>query len=156
MAGPAVILGGISAAVGAVADGLDKLFTSDAERLSYKVASDTVKVESDKVQVDQTRANTERFSAENRVNEMNAQANIEEAKHGKGWRTRLGEVTAIAVGAYFIPQYVMASFIWARQCLRTDTIVPYPVSGEDLLWLVGLMLGYGGIKAYEKKAGLRR
>lgn len=150
------LAGGIAAAVGAVAEGIDRLVTSDDERLARKVESEKVQVDASKVAVDQTRADTERFSAENKVSEMNAQANIEEAKNGKGWRTRLGEVTAIAVGAYFIPQYVMASFIWSRQCLRTDTIVPYPVSGEDLLWLVALMLGYGTIKAYEKRAGLRK
>lgn len=137
-----LIGGGAAEVVKAVGGAADSLFTSDAERLQLKN--------------DNYRDETARFKEENRANILNAQANVEEAKRGFGWRTLLGYVVDVSVGMYFIPKYTLAAIFWTKLCWSTGTLHPYPVDSTELIQLVMTMLGFGGIKAWEKKQGVRK
>lgn len=85
---------------------------------------------------------------------LQAQTNIEEAKNPNGasgsWRTLLGKILAISVGIYFIPQFIVATFLWVKISLATGKIDHYPVDASVLMQLVFSMLGLAGIKAYER------
>ena len=74
-----------------------------------------------------------------------------------GWRPALGWICGIALGVYFIPQYIMASIIWVKLSWAAQTLVAFPI-GEPhgLLELVLGMLGLGALRTIEKIGGTAR
>jgi len=71
-----------------------------------------------------------------------------------GWRPAIGWVCALSLMFYFVPQYVVGTFLWAKTCLASGAITAYPVSAEGLMQLVFGMLGIAALRTYEKKEGL--
>lgn len=90
-----------------------------------------------------------------------AEINKAEAVSGKAWRHWVGRVCAVSLGLYFIPQYAIASFMWAVLCWENiyvnnvNTLPPFPVNADALFELVLGMLGLGAIKATEIITGKR-
>ncbi len=70
-----------------------------------------------------------------------------------GWRPFIGWVCGLSLGCYFIPKYILGSYLWVRQCLVTDELVAYPISTEDLMKLVFILLGASGFRTIEKLRG---
>lgn len=70
-----------------------------------------------------------------------------------GWRPFIGWICGISLGCYFIPQYVMGSYLWVRQCLMTGELVAYPLGTESLMKLVFALLGMASIRMVEKFGG---
>lgn len=82
-----------------------------------------------------------------------------------GWRPGLGWVCVIAAFFYFVPQYVMATWIWAELCfealdaarqsgtLATFVLPSYPMGDNGLWQLVMLLLGGGAIRSIDKAMG---
>lgn len=127
-------------------NGLDALFTSDEEKKAAKL----------KV-----------MEVMQQPHILQAMANIEEAKHTSifvaGWRPALGWLAAICLGyAWIIKDFLIIiltiagsysqSFHEAQQVI---TLLP-TTNTEDLMTLVMLLLGLGGIRAYEAKHGVKR
>ena len=89
------------------------------------------------------------------------QINLQEAAHPSifvsGWRPAIGWVGAIALGCYFIPQYLLAAILWVKISWAAGTLVAFPI-GEPhgLLELVLGMLGLGALRAAEKIKGVAR
>jgi hypothetical protein len=90
-----------------------------------------------------------------------------------GWRPALGWVGAISLGIYYIPQFLMATIIWTKFAWSSTMaasggkslfdvgnavgIPPYPISDiKGLMELVLLLLGYGGMRTFEKLKGLSK
>jgi hypothetical protein len=80
--------------------------------------------------------------------------NKAEAQHRSvfvaGWRPAIGWVCALSLAAFFIPQYSLGAWIWVKACLAQNTILPFPMSANGLLELVGGMLGLGLLRTVEK------
>lgn len=70
-----------------------------------------------------------------------------------GWRPAIGWICAIALGCFYIPQFVLASYLWWRTCVRSDSITPFPISEAQLTELVVAMLGFGVYRTFEKTTG---
>ena len=69
------------------------------------------------------------------------------------WRPSIGWVCSISLACYFIPQYLLGSYLWVRQCLSTGELVSYPLGVEGLMELVLALLGLGIMRSAEKFGG---
>ena len=109
--------------------------------------------------IDQNVTNDEeRMELLKKWDEIQANVNIEEIKqYGliNRWRTAIGWVGAVSLAFYFIPQFVMASWMWVKLIMAKGELIPYPVTADGLLELVFALLGVAGLKTYEKQKGLR-
>ena len=127
----------ITAPINAVGDLFDKLFTSDDERLNAQAILEKIRQHPAELQV-----------AVNKI----------EAGHRSifvaGWRPFIGWVCGVSLACYFIPQYLIAAYVWAVLILSTDTIPailpPFPVVADGLMELVIALLGLGVIRTTEK------
>jgi hypothetical protein len=133
----ASIFGGAAAApIDAIGNIFDKLFTSDDERLDKKVLL--------------TRLAQQPSMAQIELNKV-------EASHRSifvaGWRPFIGWVCGISLAVYYIPQYLLASYLWVTMCLNAGHLVAYPVSPAGLLELVLALLGLGMLRTAEKFGG---
>tara|TARA_B110000196_G_C21095760_1_gene639955 strand:- start:392 stop:826 length:435 start_codon:yes stop_codon:yes gene_type:complete len=122
-----------------VAQGADELFTSDEERL--KLAIEEKRIDADLLQ-----------------GQMNV--NAVEATHKSvfvaGWRPAIGWIGAIALAYQFV-LYPLLGWVWlllqANNIIPADLSVP-PVLPTDALYSIILgMLGIGGMRSLDKRAG---
>lgn len=131
----ASLLGGetVGSAVDAVGNAVDKIFTSDEERAQAEAVMAKIKQQPHLLQ---------------------AEINKLEAQHRSilvaGWRPFIGWVCGIALGAYFIPKFILASVLWVRISWEAQALQAYPVDGADLLQVVFALLGLGGLRTVEK------
>ena len=123
-------------AVEAVGKVLDGLLTSDEERLDKKALLARIAQQPSLVQ---------------------AEINKIEAAHRSvfvaGWRPAIGWVCAAGLAAYFLPQYVLAAWLWAKTVLETGAMQPFPAQADGLFQLVLAMLGMGALRTVEKLTG---
>ncbi len=84
-----------------------------------------------------------------------------------GWRPYIGWVCGTALAVYYIPQSIAASILWVVQCcmvlkhapdVTTVALPVYPLTYNiaEIVGLVFSMLGFGGIRAWEKSKGVAR
>ena len=89
--------------------------------------------------------------------EMQVELNKIEAGHRSifvaGWRPWIGWVCGTSLALFYIPQFALGAYLWVRQVLMSGELVPYPISADGLLELVGVMLGFGALRTYEKLKG---
>lgn len=91
-------------------------------------------------------------AAQAKINEVEAASN---KTFVAGWRPYLGWVLGTAAALYFIPRFGVTIWLWTRQVIMTGLLLPYPdVGWGDVVTLLGGMLGLGGLRTYEKKAGV--
>ena len=122
--------------VEAVADGLGGLFTSDDERLTHVEVLQRIKQQPDKMQ---------------------AAVNAVEARHRSlfvaGWRPFIGWVCGVALAYQFL---ILPLISWIVTIAMDAPIYP-PVVETGALYSVLLgMLGLGGLRTYEKAAGVTK
>jgi hypothetical protein len=76
-----------------------------------------------------------------------------------GWRPAIGWVAAMALFAFFVPQFVVGSWVWARECFAAlegqQPLPEYPVSAAGLMELVLALLGMGALRTAEKFRGVQ-
>ena len=71
-----------------------------------------------------------------------------------GWRPAIGWVCAISLFFFYVPQYVLATFVWVKLIVANDwELVPYPVTADGVLELVLALLGMATIRSVEKLSG---
>ena len=130
---------GLGQLIGGIVSGADALFTSDEERL--KLAIEDKKIDADLLQ-----------------SQMNV--NAVEATHKSvfvaGWRPAIGWIGAIALAYQFV-LYPLLGWVWlllqANNIIPADLSVP-PVLPTDALYSIILgMLGIGGMRSLDKRAG---
>ena len=96
------------------------------------------------------------------LSQMTAQlaVNQEEAKSSNvfvsGWRPFIGWVCGICVAIYYIPQFILAAYLWLTLCVDRGFIVPYPIDPTSLMELVYLILGFGAYRSIEKLTGTNK
>lgn len=97
---------------------------------------------------------------------LQGEVNKLEAQHRStfvaGWRPAIGWVCAASLAAYFIPQYVVAAWVWAKlvyaQCIEPvgavcQTLPRFPAEADGLFELVLALLGLGTLRTVEKVKG---
>jgi Holin of 3TMs, for gene-transfer release len=125
--------------VEAVGNVLDKLFTSDSEKLSAQEL------------IERLRQNPQEWVFE--LNKINANDN---RLFNSGWRPFIGWVCGICVAIYYIPQFILAAYLWLTLCVDRGFIVPYPIDPTSLMELVYLILGFGAYRSIEKLTGTNK
>ena len=79
-----------------------------------------------------------------------------------GWRPALGWVGALSLFCFFVPQYIIASYVWAHASFvmlttlepNAPIIIPdYPLSADGVMELVILLLGGKVIRSIDKVEG---
>ena len=87
-----------------------------------------------------------------------------------GWRPAIGWVCALALFTYYIPRFIVVTYVWATQCMelleiakadpKTLATFVLPVAPEmaigDIIGLVLSLLGMAGMRSYEKKHGVNK
>ena len=130
---------GVASPVEAVGSALDKLFTSDAERM-------------------QAEAVMEKLRQQPHI--LQAEISKIEAAHGSvfvaGWRPAIGWVCALSLASYFLPRHILAAILWTQQSWNAQTLAPYPVQIDGLLELVFALLGLGLLRTTEKMGKVAR
>lgn len=129
-------------AVEAVGGVLDELFTSKEEKLSHDEIMERIKQNPQKAQW--------------KINQI-------EAGHRTvwvaGWRPAIGWVAAISLFFFYVPQYVVSTYIWVKAIAMAGWVTPlpaYPTSADGVLELVGAMLGIAILRSAEKARGLTK
>jgi hypothetical protein len=94
--------------------------------------------------------------------------NLADANSGSnfrgGWRPAIGWVCALSLGAYYIPQALMATVLWTIQCSAVmlaaqdigKVVLPgYPIifNVQEIMGLVASLLGLAGMRSWDKKNG---
>lgn len=124
--------------IDSVGAALDRLFTSDDEKAKAAFVIEQLRMHPQELQVE--------------LNKIEAGST---SWWVAGWRPYIGWVCGTSLAIYYIPQFAMASIIWAAACWSTGSIQPYPVSQiSGLLELLGAMLGIAGMRTYEKVQGV--
>lgn len=127
---------GVAKPIEEVGNVLDKLFTSDDERLTHAEMKERLRQQPMIAQ--QTQNNTEAKQPGN---------------FKGGWRPYIGWVLGTSLGCFAIPYYLVCTYIWAKICLSTNTIVPYPGNTTFLFELITGMLGMAAIRSFDKLKG---
>lgn len=125
---------------------LDKLFTSDDERLTHAEIMERIKQQPS--------------AWAHELNLINAQSH---SWFNSGWRPGLGWVCVLSAGAYFIPQYLTGSVVWVWACVEVisaggvetlaENLPVYPASDNGLWQLVTLLLGSATVRQIDKANG---
>lgn len=117
----------------AVGNVLDKVFTSDEEKLTAQEL------------IERLRQNPQQWTFE--LNRMNAG---DGRFFNSAWRPFIGWVCGGCVALYYVPQFILAAYLWFFMCLQKHAIVPYPIDPTSLMQLVYLMLGFGAFRSVDK------
>ena len=69
-----------------------------------------------------------------------------------GWRPFIGWVCGAALALYYIPFFLVGACLWVWASIKAGVMVPRPEMGiQDILGLLGALLGLGTLRTYEKK-----
>lgn len=68
-----------------------------------------------------------------------------------GWQSLTGWTAGFGIFLYYIPQLVVANYIWIGNCIDADKVIPFPIDPSDILNLVYLMFGFGTYHIAKKK-----
>lgn len=120
----------------AVGNSIDKIFTSDEERMQAEAVLEKLRQAPDILQIE--------------LNKLNA-ASIR--LFDSGWRPFIGWICGISLACYFIPQAILTSILWVMMCLKTGNLLPYPNVSGQLYELVMGMLGMSILRTVEKFKG---
>lgn len=130
--------GEIAKPIEAVGNVLDKLFTSDEEKLDKKALMLKLAQQPSLAQIE---------------------LNKVEASHRSvwvaGWRPAIGWVAAASLAFFYIPQFAVATVVWIKTIAALGwTVIPdYPASADGLLELVLALLGLATLRTAEKAMG---
>lgn len=70
-----------------------------------------------------------------------------------GWRPAIGWVCAISLFFFYVPQFIIASFVWVKLLMANNwEMVAYPLSAQGLMELVVALLGMGILRTVDKAA----
>jgi len=83
--------------------------------------------------------------------EINKIEAASESLFKSGWRPAIGWTCAVSLFSYYVPYCLVATAIWAYQCVHTETLVSRPdLNIADLMGLVTAMLGLGVMRSIDK------
>jgi hypothetical protein len=119
--------------IDAIGNVLDKVLTSKEEKLAGAAVLEKLKQRPAELQVE--------------INKLEAQ---HKSRFVAGWRPAIGWVCAASLAFYFIPQYIVGAYLWAKISLATGAVAAFPISADGLFQLVLALLGMSTLRTYEK------
>lgn len=128
-----LIGGSVAEPITAVGNIIDKLYTTEGEKLDKQTLYERIKQQPALAQ---------------------AAINKKEAEHRSifvaGWRPFIGWVCGVCLAVHFIPVSIAETCIWIKLCITHKTLVACPTCGNDLTALVTSLLGFGLYRTAEK------
>lgn len=115
-------------------DSISKLYTTDKERLD---AQSSLQSTIDKPVVAQLENNRLMLLSKNFFE--------------SAWPALIGWTSGFCVALYYIPQLIIANYIWAKMSIEHNIIYPFPIPPDDILNLVYLLFGFGTYHLVKKK-----
>lgn len=67
------------------------------------------------------------------------------------WAPLIGWTSGACVFLYWVPQLLVANYIWTVQCFTEGVVMPFPIKPDDIYNLVWLLFGFGGYSLIRKK-----
>lgn len=67
------------------------------------------------------------------------------------WQPLIAWTSGACVFLYWVPQLLVANYIWAVQCLGKGTVIPFPIKPDDIYNLVWLLFGFGGYSLIKRQ-----
>lgn len=117
---------------------IDKVFTSDDERLTH---AEIMKRLEDMPDADMRQ-----------VLMLDAKSQF---WFVQAWRPAIGWVCVISLFFYYPPRFIVATILWTMQVIdKNEWITPPEVGVTDILGLVGTLMGMASLRTYEKKQGV--
>lgn len=110
------------------------LYTTDKERLEAQAKLQDV------IQKPQL--------AQNETNKIFAMSKI---LFNSGWIPLLGWTAGFLVLLFYAPQIIIITYVWGIECIKTGNPEPFPMSSDDILNLVYLLFGMGGLGIVRNK-----
>lgn len=129
-----ILGGGVAQPIEAVGNVLDKLFTSDGEKLDKEAILTRLAQQPNLAQIE--------------LNKIEAQ---HRTIFVAGWRPFIGWVCGVALAYVFILRDLLA---WGLTMYQVGDVVPPPTLAiEDLMTVLLALLGLGGLRTVEKLNG---
>lgn len=130
-----IIRNEISSPIEAIGNVLDKLFTSDGEKLDKQIAIERLLLRSSEIQAE--------------INKIEAQ---HRSLFVAGWRPFIGWVCGFALAWHFIG-YDLLNWLAVNFEFTTP---PHLLGTDSLISVVFSLLGLGGLRSFEKSIGKTR
>ena len=128
------ILGSAAAEpINAIKELVDVAFTSDEEKLDKHILMQRILQAPQMAQLEQNKVEAQHSS-----------------KYVAGWRPYIGYIAGTCIGLFYIPQLILANYLWYNECIRLQAMVPFPMSDKSLMELVYVLLGFGAYRTAEK------
>jgi hypothetical protein len=149
--------GGVGDVVEKVGDAIHKNVTTDKERIALE--NEAKKAEQD-FELRVAQMDTDLAKGQIDVNKVEAQ---NPHLFVAGWRPFIGWLSGIVLGIMYIPKCVVLTIFWAIQAYHSmrGTAGPAPqlpsfpdLGSNEILGLLGAMLGLGGMRTWEKVKGV--
>lgn len=71
-----------------------------------------------------------------------------------GWIPLLGWTAGFLVLLFYAPQILIVTYVWAKKCIATGNPTAFPMKPDDILNLVYILFGMGGLGIVKKKFGI--
>lgn len=117
---------GIGADIAKPIDAIGNLYTTDKERLEAEAKLAEI---TQKPQLEQLKNNAIMLASQKLFE--------------SGWQPLIGWTSGACVALYYVPQLIVANFIWIDNCLQAHKVIPFPIQSDDILNLVYLLFGFG-------------
>jgi hypothetical protein len=127
----------IASPIEAIGNVFDSLFTSDEERAKGAFVLEKLRQAPQILQGE--------------INKLESQ---HRSVFVAGWRPFIGWVCGVSLGAFYVPQFMLASVLWIKVCWAAKELSPYPITDvEGLFELVLALLGMAAYRTFEKVTG---
>lgn len=125
---------GIGSEIAKSIDSVSNLYTTDKEKLN---AEEKLQSTIDKPVLSQLENNKIMIMSKNFFE--------------SAWPALIGWTSGFCVALYYIPQLIVANYIWAKTSIENNVIYPFPIPPDDILNLVYLLFGFGTYHLVKKK-----
>jgi hypothetical protein len=121
-----------------------------------KAVPETVKAVSDLYTTDKARmeATKSLIDADQRTDIESIKVNAIFAASERFFKSGFIPMTGWTVGflilLFYAPQLIVNNWLWAKQCLATGKLVPFPMKPDDIMYLVGLVFGFHAHSIFKK------
>lgn len=125
---------GLGKDIAAPIDAVGKLYTTDRDRLEAENKLEEIQQRSQLAQLDN-----------NKLLIMTGQM------FNSGWMALLGWTAGFLVLLYYLPQILIITYVWGKYCVTTGKATPFPMKSDEILNLVYLLFGMGGLGVVKRK-----
>ncbi len=122
---------------------------------SGKTIPDTIKAVGDLYTTDKAR-----IEAETKLQEALHDASVQQLNNNKllivtkrifnsGWIPLIGWSAGFLILLFYAPQILIITYVWGKSCIALGKCTAFPMKPDDILNLVYLLFGMGGLNIFK-------